>query len=123
MLQIAVAIAGLVPVTAGAVGALWPALLALGGTPSAATHAAYLSGLLLGIGLGFWSLVPSIETASGRFTLLTGFVVLGGLARLLTAARLGVWGPAVALPLAMELGVTPAFWLWQRRIAGLFASA
>jgi hypothetical protein len=121
LLQIAVAVAGLVPVTAGAIGAAWPALLALGGTPSAVTHAAYLSGLLLGIGLGFWSLIPSIEKQGRLFTLLTGFVVLGGLARLAAAARMGAWGPAVALPLVMELGVTPALWLWQRRVAGLFA--
>ena len=36
----------------------------------------------------------------------------------LTAARLGAWGLPVTLPLIMELGVTPALWLWQRRVAG-----
>ena len=25
--------------------------------------------------------------------------------------------PAVSLPLVMELGVTPALWLWQQRVA------
>ena len=116
-LQIAVAVAGLVPVAAGTVGALWPALLALAGPPHALSHVAYLSGLLLGIGLGFWSLVPVIERQRRAFGLLAAIVVLGGAARLLLALRLGAWGLSVTLPLVMELGVTPALWLWQRRVS------
>ena len=116
-LQVAIAIAGLVPVTAGLAGAFDPALLDLEGSPQALSHAAYLSGLLLGIGIAFWSTIPAIETKSGRFALLAAIVILGGLARLFTAVRLGVWTPSVAWPLVMELGVTPALWLWQRRLA------
>ncbi len=116
-LQVAVAIAGLVPVTAGAAGAFDPTLLELAGSPQTLSHAAYLSGLLLGIGVAFWSTIPAIETKSGRFGLLAAIVMLGGLARLFTAVRLGVWTPSVAWPLVMELGVTPALWLWQRRVA------
>jgi hypothetical protein len=48
---------------------------------------------------------------------LTGLVVLGGLARALAAFRLGAWSLPVTLSLGMELGVTPALWLWQRRVA------
>jgi hypothetical protein len=117
LLQIAVALGGLVPVLGGALGALRPELLDLAGPPHALTHAAYLSGLLLGLGLGFWSLIPAIETRGPGFSLLTSLVVLGGLARALTAARLGAWGLSVLAPLVMELGVTPALWLWQRRVA------
>lgn len=117
-LQIAVAVAGLVPLTAGALGALRPELL-LGGPAHALTHGAYLSGLLLGLGLAFWSLIPTIERQGRVFGLLTGMVVLGGLARAFTAARLGIWNLPVALPLVMELGVTPALWLWQRRVSSL----
>lgn len=112
-LQAAVAIAGLVPVAAGAAGAWRPSLVALG----TETHAAYLSGLLLGIGLAFWSLIPSIERQSQRFGLLSAIVILGGLARLFLAMRLGDWRPAATLPLVMELGVVPALWLWQRAVA------
>jgi hypothetical protein len=118
LLQIAVAVAGLVPVAAGALGAFRPELL-IGGPPHALTHGAYLSGLLLGLGLAFWSLVPSIERQSRVFGLLTGLVVLGGLARAFTAARLGAWNLSVELPLVMELAVTPALWLWQRRVSSL----
>jgi hypothetical protein len=116
LLQIAVAVAGLVPVIAGALGALRPELL-LGGPAHVLTHGAYLSGLLLGLGLAFWSLIPAIERQGRVFGLLTGLVVLGGLARALAAFRLGAWSLPVTLSLGMELGVTPALWLWQRRVA------
>jgi hypothetical protein len=116
-LQVAIAIAGLVPVTAGLAGAFNPTLLELSGSPQALSHAAYLSGLLLGLGLAFWATIPQIEDRSGRFALLATIVMIGGLARLFTAVRLGIWTPSVIWPLAMELGVTPVLWLWQRRIA------
>ena len=86
-LQIAVALAGLVPLTAGALGILAPTVLGLHGDRAALTHAAYLSGLLLGIGLAYWSLIPDIEKRSGPFTLLTAIVFVGGLARLSMALR------------------------------------
>lgn len=116
-LQVAVAVAGLVPVTAGAVGAFRPDLLALAGAPSALTHVGYLSGLLLGLGLGFWSLIPSIERQGRAFGLLTAIVVLGGVVRLTLAVRLDAWGLSVLLPLMMELAVTPVLWAWQRRLS------
>jgi hypothetical protein len=116
LLQIAVAVAGLVPVAAGALGALRPEIL-IAGSAHALTHTAYLSGLLLGLGLAFWSLIPAIERQGRLFGLLTGIVVLGGLARALAAFRFGAWSLPVTLPLGMELGVTPALWLWQRHVA------
>ena len=122
-LQIAVAVAGLVPVMAGAVGAFNPGLLALAGPASALTHAGYLSGLLLGLGLAFWSLIPSIEKQGRLFGLLAAIVMLGGVARLALALKLGVRDLSVLLPLVMELGVTPALWAWQRRIARASISA
>jgi hypothetical protein len=118
LLQIVVAVAGLVPVAAGALGVLRPELL-FAGPSHTLTHGAYLSGLLLGLGLAFWSLIPAIERQGRVFGLLTGLVVLGGLARALTAARLGAWNLPVELPLVMELGVTPALWLWQRQLSRL----
>jgi hypothetical protein len=116
-LQMAVAVAALVPLAAGGAGAFNPTVLGFAGAHGLVTHAAYLSGLLLGLGLGFCSTIPAIETKGARFGLLTLVVVTGGLARLWTALRLGIWGLDVTLPLLMELGVTPALWLWQRRVA------
>ena len=103
--------------SAGALGVLWPQMLTLAGPPHALTHVSYLSGLLLGIGLVFWSLIPTIERQTRVVTLLTIIIVIGGLARLAMALRLGAWGLSVDLPLAMELAVTPLLWLWQRRVA------
>jgi hypothetical protein len=117
ILQIAVAMAALVPLTAGALGVLDPGALGLYGDAVATTHAAYLSGLLFGIGLIYWSLIPDIERRSGAFTLLTAIVQAGGLARLAMAFRLGDWQLGTAVPLLMELAVTPLLWLWQLRIA------
>ena len=115
-LQTAIALAGLVPVVAGLTGMV-PGELGLSGDAPSLTHAVYLSGLLAGIGLAFWSLIPSIERRGEAFGLLAAIVMLGGLARLIAAVRLAAWGPSVTAPLAMELLVTPALWLWQRRIA------
>jgi hypothetical protein len=115
-LQIAVAIAGLVPVAAGFLGQA-PAMLGLSGDAAALTHATYLSGLLTGIGLAFWSTIPAIEKRGEAFGLLAAIVILGGLARLTMAVRMNIWALNISLPLVMELLLTPALWLWQRRIA------
>lgn len=116
-LQIAVVIAGFVPLTAGALGILSPGVLGLYGDRDGIAHAAYLSGLLLGIGLCYWSLLPDIEKRGGAFTLLTVIVQVGGLARLTAAFRMGTFEPGITLPLLMELVVTPSLWLWQQRLA------
>jgi len=117
-LQIVVGAVALAPVTAGWAGIIaGPAFLRLYGPAASLTHAAYLSGLLLGIGLGFWSTIPGIEKQGRMFTALTAIVVAGGLARAWMALRLGAASPLIAGPLLMELGVTPLLWLWQRKVA------
>jgi len=123
MLQVAVVLGGLVPVGAG----LWGALLGAGFVTegvdaslegrSLDSHVRYLSGLLLGIGLGFWHAVPSIERRTGRARLLTGLVVIGGLARLLGVAVHGAPPAPMLFGLGMELIVTPLICLWQGRVA------
>ena len=105
------------PLTAGALGVLSPAMLGLYGDRTAIAHAAYLSGLLLGIGVAYWSLIPDIEKRSGAFALLTAIIQVGGLARLYAAFRLGLWPLGIVLPLLMELVVTPLLWIWQQRLA------
>ena len=118
LLQIAVAIAGLVPVGAGLSGALrGAAFLEVTTSVSTDSHIRYLSGLLLGIGLAFWISIPHIERHAARFRLLAAIVVLGGCARLLALTDGGKPGPGMYLALAMELVITPALLLWQQRIA------
>jgi hypothetical protein len=117
LLQIAVALAGVVPLTAGALGILAPGMLGLYGDRAGLSHAAYLSGLLLGIGLAYWWLIPDIEKRRGAFTLLTVLVQVGGLARLVIAIRLEALSIGVGLALLMELAVAPLLWFWQRRVS------
>ncbi|MDB5375347.1 MAG: hypothetical protein JWP04_3989 [Belnapia sp.] len=146
-LRLAVALGGLVPVSAGLAGALLgPGMLGteilgaeilraeilgaeiLGAEIPAASlavdsHYRYLSGLLLGIGLGFWSTLPDPLRHTSRFRLLTAIVVLGGLARLLGLVLRGAPGRPMLAALGMELVVTPLLCLWQARLAAPPAAA
>jgi hypothetical protein len=118
LLQIAVAIAGGVPVAAGLAGALWgPAMLEPSGGASLDSHFRYLSGLLLAIGIGYWSTIPRIELAGGRFALLTLIVVCGGFFRAVGLLITGPSDPWMLCALGMELVVTPLLYLWQGRVA------
>jgi hypothetical protein len=88
---------------------------------SAESHFRYLSGLLLAIGLCFWSTIPEIEAKTGRFRLLTLLVVIGGLGRLLGLALTGLPSLIMLGSLFLELIVTPLLCLWQTRIANRYA--
>jgi len=118
-LQIAVALAGCVPVSAGLAGILKGPDMAGPATASTSldSHFSYLSGLLLGIGLAFWSAIPRIEQRTTLFRLLTAIIVIGGLARAYSLYRVGLPGLSMRLALVMELGITPALCLWQGRVA------
>lgn len=112
-LQLAVFVAALVPIGAGVWGVL-------GGFDSGVSlssgHARYLSGLLLGIGLTFWWIIPTIERRGEVVRALAAIVVIGGLARLWLAISQDAWRLANAAPLAMELIVTPLIALWRERV-------
>jgi len=123
-LQAAVALGGLVPVSAGLAGVLlghqMAGALAMPEDLRAVSldsHVRYLSGLLLGIGLAFWSFIPSIERRTTQVRLLTAIVFLGGLARLYGAVRMGLPSGPMTFGLAMELVVTPLLCGWQARVA------
>ncbi|MBV9862147.1 MAG: DUF4345 domain-containing protein [Alphaproteobacteria bacterium] len=118
-LRIAVAIACVVPITAGGAGVLLgPVMVAIHTSPIGAdSHYRYLSGLLLGIGILFLTTLPRIETATARFRLLAMIVVIGGLSRLAGALLTMTSDLSSLLALVMELGVTPALVLWQARVA------
>ena len=107
LLQGAIAVAGLVPVIAGGWGAY--------GGWKADSHARYLSGLLLGVGLTFWWTIPAIERRGAVVRTLAFVVLIGGLARLGGVVQHGAtWSSG--LPLVMELGVTPLLALWRERV-------
>lgn len=122
LLQKVVAVAGIVPFSAGLFGALFGATLTGDGIGvSGDSHYRYLSGLLLGLGLVAWSGIPAIERKSGRFLVMTLVVATGGLARLGGLFITGVPSLVMILALGMELVVTPLICLWQVRIARLHA--
>ena len=118
LFQCVVATCCIVPIAGGAYGMLrgLPVLGIPGASGGADSHFRYLSGLLLGIGLGFLTTVPRIETQGGRFRLLAAIVVIGGLGRLLSVIVGGVADGVTLFALGMELVVTPALALWQWRI-------
>jgi hypothetical protein len=123
LLQVFVAIGGLVPVAAGTAGIfLGPEFVGATIGTAADSHFRYLSGLLLGLGLGFWSTIPRIEANGTRFKLLTFLVIVGGLARLFSLAVIGIPPVGVFGALTMELGVTPLLCWWQFRLSRKFRS-
>lgn len=119
LLQAVVVLGCVVPILGGGYGVLRGlAMLGIAGAGVGAdSHFRYLSGLLLGIGLGFLSTVPRIETHAGRFRLLAAIVVVGGFGRLLSVAVGGGADATTLFALAMELVVTPALAFWQARVA------
>ena len=119
VLQLVVALACLVPLSAGSSGVLQGADW-LARAPVAVdldSHFRYISGIFLGVGLAFVSCVPAIETKGARLRMLAAFVVLGGLARLLSLVEVGVPDSGMQFGLAMELIVTPLIAWWQARFA------
>jgi hypothetical protein len=118
-LQAAVALSGMVPVSAGLAGMVLGSSFVgdASGGADLDSHFRYLSGLLLGIGLAFWSTIPGIERKGPLFALLTAFVVLGGLGRLASILVYDLPEDPMLAALVMELAVTPALCLWQARVA------
>jgi len=122
LLQQTVAIVATIPVAAGLYGVLFgQALTGDAVSISAESHFRFMSGLLLGIGLCFWSTLPRIEERTNRFRLLTVLVVVGGLGRLVGLALTGLPSLFMIGGLILELVVTPALCLWQTRVANRYA--
>lgn len=123
LLQAVVAIGCLIPIAAGGVGIVRGATFLKGvHGPLPAdleSHFRYLSGLLLGIGIGFAACIPAIERRGPIFRTLGLIVVVGGLGRLSSLLREGPPSTGHALGLAMELGAMPLLLLWQARVARL----
>lgn len=124
LLQIVVALAALVPLSMGLLSVVEGPLILKGvEAPAPAdldSHFRYLSGLLLGIGLAFVACIPGIERKAALFRALSLIVLVGGLARLLSLASVGVPGDGHQFGLVMELIVVPLIMLWQARVARRF---
>ncbi|MBX3501788.1 MAG: DUF4345 domain-containing protein [Alphaproteobacteria bacterium] len=118
-LQGAIALLALVPVAAGLAGVLQGQAMVdgLAGLPSQDSHMRYLSGLLLAIGVAWWSAIAAIERCGARVRLLAALVACGGLARLLSLVVAGPPSWSMLGALVLELIVAPAIALWQVRVA------
>jgi hypothetical protein len=119
-LQAVVAVLALIPTLTGIAGIVlgpdflrvdppWPTDLD--------SHFRFLSGVFLGVGIGFYSCIPRIGRKTGRFRLLAGLTVAGGMARLGSLMLVGLPSGGHLAGLAMELVAVPLLVLWQARIA------
>ena len=108
-LQVSIAVAALVPVAGG----LWGVFEPMSDGAWVGNHHRYLSGLLLAIGLAYWSLVPRIDRSALQLRMLTALVATGGVARLLGLAMGDAVSPPVIAALVMELFVAPALCAWH----------
>jgi Domain of unknown function (DUF4345) len=77
----------------------------------------FLKGMLLAIGLIYWSSVPDIERHGERIALVTFILVLGAVPRLMAVIGHGVATIGILISLAGELIVAPLLCLWQRHVA------
>lgn len=119
LLQVAVALACLVPFGASLSGIVGGAAWLEKGPVATDldSHFRYLSGIFLALGIAFASCIPTIERCGPRFHLLGAFVVAGGVARLLSLYDVGVPGAGMLFGFVMELGVVPLLMVWQMALA------
>jgi hypothetical protein len=118
LLQIAVAIAGLTGVGLGLTGVLFGTMHAdLSGDVVLDSYVRFAKGVLLAIGLTYWSCIAQIEQRGDRISLVTFILVLGTLSRLLSVIGHGVPTVGILSNLIAGLIFVPLLWLWQRRVA------
>jgi hypothetical protein len=120
LLQTAFALAGLVLVGFGFAGIFFGAdFLDLSGNVVMDSYIRFLKGMLLAIGLVYWSSIPDIERHGERISLVTFILILGAVPRLMVVIGHGVPTIGILISLAGELIAAPLLWLWQRHVAGM----
>ena len=119
ILQGVIALACLVPLSAGSAGVLRGAAWLSQGPVSIDldSHFRYISGIFLGVGIAFASCISGIEDKGERLRMLVAFVALGGIARLVSLIAIGTPGTGMQFGLVMELAVTPLLAVWQGSFA------
>jgi hypothetical protein len=79
----------------------------------------FLKGMLLAIGLIYWTSIPDIEHHGERIALVTLILVLGAVPRLMAVIGHGVPTIGILISLAGELIAAPLLWLWHRHVVGV----
>jgi uncharacterized protein DUF4345 len=119
LLQIAFALAGLVLIVFGLAGVFFGAnFVDLSGSVEMDSYFRFLKGMLLGIGLIYWSSIPDIARHSERISVVTFILVLGAVPRLIAVIGHGVPTIGILISLAGELIFAPLLWLWHQHVAG-----
>jgi hypothetical protein len=120
LLQIVVAVAGLLGVILGLTGVLFGTMHAdLSGDVVLDSYVRFGKGVLLAIGLIYWSSIPQIERHGDRIALITVILVVGSLSRLVSLADHGVPTLGILGNLIAGLVFVPLVWLWQRHVASV----
>src|SRR5471030_1271487 len=118
LLQIAFALAGLTLVGFGAAGVFFGAnFMDLTGNVVMDSYVRFLKGMLLAIGLIYWSSIPDMERHGERISVVTFILVLDAVPRLMAVIGHGVPTIGILIGLGGELIVAPLLWLWQRHVA------
>jgi Domain of unknown function (DUF4345) len=120
LLQIAFALAGLMLVGFGLAGVFFGAVfIDLSDNVVMDSYIRFLKGMLLAIGLVYWSSIPDIERHGEQISLVTFILILGAVPRLMVVIGHGVPTIGILISLAGELIAAPLLWLWQRHVAGV----
>jgi hypothetical protein len=122
LLQIVVALTGLAAVGFGLAGVLFgAAFMGLYEDVVIDSYVRFLKGMMLAIGLVYWSAIPDIERRGERISVVTFILVGGAMARVVAVVSHGVPTMGILLSLVGGLIVVPLVWLWQRHVARVAA--
>ncbi|MBU6458302.1 MAG: DUF4345 family protein [Bradyrhizobium sp.] len=117
LLQAAVAVAGFAGVALGLTGVLFGTMHAdLSGDVVLDAYVRFGKGVLLAIGLIYWSCIPQIERHGDRISLITLILLSGTASRLISVAGNGVPTLGILLNLIAGLILAPLLWLWHRQV-------
>jgi Domain of unknown function (DUF4345) len=118
LLQIAVAFAGLIGVGFGLAGVVFgTALVDIFDDGAIDSSVRFFKGMLLAVGLIYWSCIPDIERRGERISLVTFILVCGAASRLMAVIGHGVATMGILISLIAGLVLVPLLWLWQRHVA------
>jgi hypothetical protein len=109
------------PAADAALGAIvTPELL---GDPVLDSQARFYGAAFMGYGAALYVSLTDLVRYAPVFRIVGGFLVLGGLARLLSLALSGVPGSPILALIGVELGLVPIILWWHSRVLGRLRSA